>query len=174
MGFIALSFWCKNTQPLFSDLVQNGFKYCQIWFSKNCFLKRFHCNVCQNEWKVALYRNTSHNSRATIRWIGVSVSKNVTPISHPTPISSALANSKCGGCHILMSRSRWYGISIVSIPDFGKKILTKTYPTVIHVTAWWQLGEVLLYPTVIHLIVWWQVVEVLQQVEVVTPLCFTS
>ena len=53
------------------------------------------------------YHNTSPNSQATIRWFGAGESKNVTPISHPTPISNALTDWKCGGYHPLVS-SRWY------------------------------------------------------------------
>ena len=63
-----------------------------------------------------VYCNTSPNSRATIRWIGVGESKNVTLISHPTPNSNALPDSTCGGSNPLAS-CRWYGVTIVSIHE---------------------------------------------------------
>ena len=74
-----------------------------------------------------LYRNTSPNSCATIRWIGVGESKNVTP----TPVSSALPDSTCGGYHPWVS-CRWYGVIIVSIHGLGTIIWAKTYPFEIH------------------------------------------
>ena len=42
---------------------------------------------------LSVYRNTSPNSYATLRWIRVSKSGNVTPISRPTPTSIAYVDS---------------------------------------------------------------------------------
>ena len=82
----------------------------------------------------AFDRNTSTSSHATIRWIGVGENKNVTLISHPTPISSNLADSSCGRYHPLVS-CRWYGVTIVSVHDLGTIIWAKMYPSVIHLVV---------------------------------------
>ena len=81
----------------------------------------------QTDSLITAYRNTSPNSCATIRWIGVGEGKNVTP----TPISNGLPDSTRGGYHTWVS-CRWYGVIIVSIHGLGTIIWAKTYPFEIH------------------------------------------
>ena len=80
------------------------------------------------------YSNTSPNSHATLSWIRVSENKNVTPISPPTPISNAIADSTRSGYHVLES-SRRFDLTIISKHNLGTIIRAKMYPSVIHLNV---------------------------------------
>ena len=71
----------------------------RMFLCHSCILTYFKCNPVHSVIVNSLYRNTSPISHATIRFIGVGESKNVTTISHPTPICYALPYWTCGGYH---------------------------------------------------------------------------
>ena len=63
---------------------------------------------------LSLCQNTSFSSHQTTRLNGVGESKTVRPISHHILNSNAFPDSRCGGCHTLISCS-CYGVTNVSI-----------------------------------------------------------